>query len=253
MNVKRMIVTVVAAFIMLSGCSKEEQPQPSPATVPPSSSISPTPSEPVDNPSDKQYELSFTDNKLAVPLEQMTFQQTQSIFSSETVEDAVIHLYRNSDDPALVFAALELKSITYAIGEIGYLESQTAEDFTIEQVEAFDQSFIKLAGACGANCPITYYLSTRDTPPTLLRFDAHTVEADADGEGTKEIIATVGTAAQTTIYMLRNEAIAGALLNELLDATAVLYNPETNRFQAEMPGGKATTFKLSDERLQIVP
>jgi hypothetical protein len=43
------------------------------------------------------------------------------------------------------------------------------------------------------------------------------------------------------------------LLNELLDATAVLYNPETNRFQAEMPGGKATTFKLSDERLQIVP
>ena len=63
-----------------------------------------------------------------------------------------------------------------------------------------------------------------------MQIEAHTVEADVDQDGTNEIVATVGTAAQTSIYKIKNAHIVATSLNETLDAQEVTYDKESNSF-----------------------
>lgn len=63
-----------------------------------------------------------------------------------------------------------------------------------------------------------------------MRIETHTVEADVDQDGIHEIVATIGTAAQTSIYKLKNAHIVASNLNETLDALEVTYDKESNTF-----------------------
>ncbi|MGG6309282.1 hypothetical protein [Paenibacillus macerans] len=75
--------------------------------------------------------------------------------------------------------------------------------------------------------------SPNSNGPSLLRIDAHTVEADVDEDGGEEIVDSVGTAAETTIYKLRDQRIAASNLNELMKAQVVLYDLVSNTFQVQ--------------------
>ncbi|MNZ49471.1 hypothetical protein D3C78_672400 [compost metagenome] len=164
----------------------------------------------------------------------------------------VIELYRNDDDEENVYAALRTGTSWYEIGVIGFSSLQNANDFTVEETEALSHKWMKITGLCGANCPAAYYVDVSVNPPLLLSLDAHTVESDTDQDGIKEIIATVGTAAQTTIYKTNGEKLTAVNLNDALHAQVVLYHTETRLFQAELEEGKLSSLKLMQDRLQLV-
>lgn len=86
----------------------------------------------------------------------------------------------------------------------------------------------------------------------VLHLDAHTVEADVDGDGIKEIVATVGTAAETTIYKLHDKQIVSSNLNELLKAKVVIYDLNTNIFQAQSTNNELAKWKIQGDRLEKV-
>lgn len=125
-------------------------------------------------------------------------------------------------------------------------------NFPIEEISVLGDSYIKVTGAIGANSPVAYYVLPNPEQPSVLRIDAHTVEADADQDGIQEIVATVGTAAHTTIYKLRDKLWMVCDLNELLQAQVVLYDPETHLFQIQMSDHRLTGWKFQGSKLQTV-
>ncbi|ANA81072.1 hypothetical protein C7121_00910 [Paenibacillus glucanolyticus] len=56
------------------------------------------------------------------------------------------------------------------------------------------------------------------------------METDIEQDGTNVIVATVGTAAQTSIYKIKNAHIVATNLNETLEAQEVTYDKESNTF-----------------------
>ncbi|MEJ9221212.1 hypothetical protein P4H46_23840 [Paenibacillus glucanolyticus] len=56
------------------------------------------------------------------------------------------------------------------------------------------------------------------------------METDIEQDGTNEIVAIVGTAAQASIYKIKNAHIVATNLNETLEAQEVTYDKESNTF-----------------------
>ncbi|MNI74823.1 hypothetical protein D3C73_1309320 [compost metagenome] len=126
------------------------------------------------------------------------------------------------------------------------------EDFIIETVDVLGESYIKIVGSNGANSPVVDYVLLNPQSPLVLRLDAHTIEADVDGDGIKEIVSSVGTAAGTTIYQLHDKQIVASNLNELMKAQVVNYDLNTNTFQAQSTNNELTKWKIQGDRLHLV-
>lgn len=207
-------------------------------------------------PKKQSFVPNFESTDLLRPLLKTDSTEPSVLLASKKFNEYEVEIYRKIDDPELVYAKIKSADATYEIGQIGYSSNQTAEDFLISQVNALSESWIKVTGYCGANCPISDYIEmdgTADYKPQRLHLEAHTVEADVDNDGVIEIVATVGTAAETTIYKKRGEQIVAANLNQLMDSDVVTYDTNTNTFQAELPKGQVTTWKFNGEKLQWVP
>ncbi len=152
------------------------------------------------------------------------------VIETKKIRDLEIEIYRLNADGNRLEAAITIGSVRYGIGEIGYGDM---DRFPVEQVDVLGNTYIKILGAIGANSPVTNYILPDPEYPLNLHIEAHTVEADVDQDGTKEIVSTVGTAAITTVYKLHNEQIMACDLNELLEAQVVMYDPKTNLFELQ--------------------
>ncbi|WP_164763099.1 hypothetical protein [Paenibacillus humicus] len=73
-----------------------------------------------------------------------------------------------------------------------------------------------------------------------------------DQDGIKEVVATVGTAAETTLDKTANDLLASANLNEIMNASLVIYDPKTNIFKAEVSKGRLSNWRMEDNQLQHI-
>lgn len=87
----------------------------------------------------------------------------------------------------------------------------------------------------------------------MLHIEAHTVEADVDQDGIKEIVATIGTAAETSIYKMDKEYLVSANLNKVMNAAIVMYDQESNTFKAEVTKDEMSQWKIEDDQLVPIP
>lgn len=192
------------------------------------------------------FQLSYATSLTASPLNNITSVDQAKQLKSQEVEDAKVLTYKKNDDVANIFAALWLKDETYDLGQIGY---EGANDYSASTVEVLGQAYLKVTGSIGANAPVTSYISLQASPPTVLYIEAHTLEADVDQDGMNEIVATVGTAAETSIYKMENDSLVSVNLNEVMNAPVVMYDLESNTFQAEMTKGELSRWKIEDNLL----
>lgn len=166
-----------------------------------------------------------------------------------------IEIFRKASDEEQVFAALHIGSKVYEIGEIGNTVS-AVDLYEASDTAAFSEDYMKVTGGIGANTPIAYYIGLDESTPFLLvRIDGHTLEADANKDGSLEIISTVGTAADTTIYHQTGDRIEAANVNEALGAQIVLYDSSVNLFKAyaEGAGETFTQWKMTANTLHLLP
>lgn len=70
------------------------------------------------------------------------------------------------------------------------------------------------------------------------------MEVDVDQDGIKEIVATAGTAAETSIYKIENDSLVSVNLNEVMNAAVVMYDQEYNTFKAEVTKGEISQWKI---------
>jgi len=137
-----------------------------------------------------------------------------------------------ADNAARLMLGYRSAKGTYAIGPIAYGRFVPS----IEETSLAGTAALKVAGICGANCPETYYIAERDgMPVVLLRVQANVAEADPDGDGTVELLASSGTAIQTSIIELADadgDAHRISDLAESLGAASVAFEPDTGLFAA---------------------
>ncbi|MEK4120548.1 hypothetical protein NST44_30670 [Paenibacillus sp. FSL W8-0919] len=179
----------------------------------------------------QQYTLSFEIADIEKPLMEITAKQLTNSILTQKIGDYTVYFYHKNRDHGEVNAAIQLGTNRFEIGQVGY-SAQNTELFTVKQVDALGKNYIKVSGACGANCPISNYIDVDTGSPRVMRIEAHTVEADVDKDGIKEIVSTVGTIAQTSIYKLEPSHIVVANLNETLGVQEVTYDNEANTFVA---------------------
>ncbi|MGG3284490.1 hypothetical protein [Paenibacillus solani] len=176
------------------------------------------------------YSLHFKEAALEAPVKSIDATDLTNVLTKQKIDEYTIYFYEEKGlNEENVRAAIGMGTKLFDIGQVGYA-ALDPDQYTVNQVQALDQSYIKVNGACGANCPISYYIQPDISTPMSLRIEAHTVEADVDQDGIKDIVASVGTAADTSIYKLRDGHIVVANLNETLDAQAVIYDNESNTF-----------------------
>jgi hypothetical protein len=216
---KRIGIAMLTVFFLLAGCNQAYEVPISNSTI----NESDTGKHPV------QYALSFKDVDLEKPLKKMVETDLTKIILKQEIDEYTTYFYQKNQDDENVTGAIKIGMNIFEIGHVGY-SAQNTDQYTVSQVNALDKNYIKVTGACGANCPISYYIQTDTNSPKVLRIEAHTVEANVDQNGTNEIVATVGTAAQTSIYKIKNAHIVASNLNETLDAQEVTYDKESNTF-----------------------
>lgn len=216
---KRIGITLLTVFFLLAGCTQASD-------VPVSNS---TIDDSVTGKHPMQYTLSFKDVDLEKPLTKKVKTDLTKVILKQEIDNYTTYFYQKNQDDENVSAAIKIGMNIFEIGHVGY-SAQNTDQYTVSQIKALDNDYIKVTGVCGANCPISYYIQTDTNSPKVLRIEAHTVEADVDQDGTNEIVATVGTAAQTSIYQLKNAHMVATNLNETLDAQEVTYDKESNTF-----------------------
>lgn len=176
-----------------------------------------------------KYPLNFKEVNLEKPLKKIVATDLMKVILKQKIDNYTIYFYLQNQDDENIIAALKIGKNIFEIGQVGYSPGNT-DQYTVSQVNALDKNYIKVTGTCGANCPISYYIQIDTNSPKVLKIEAHTVEADVDQDGSNEIVATVGTAAQTSIYKIKNAHIVITNLNETLDAQEVTYDKESNTF-----------------------
>jgi len=251
---KKAAFVFLVTLCTLTGCSPLSEKETASTTITPENSDPVSTLATENNSVTQRFELIFKDiNQPTKPLMKAIPTEKQTLLTSKKINNSEIEIYQINPDTENTYAALLSGSTKYDIGQIGYSSTQKTNDFTIDKVDVLSKSFIKITGFCGANCPITDYVLADTSPPVLLRIDAHTIEADVDNEGSKEIIATVGTAAQTSLYMLQGERIVTVNLNEVMNASVVMYNSGTNTFQAEVTKSELSNWSIINNQIQLVP
>ncbi|MFP3388278.1 hypothetical protein [Brevibacillus sp. SIMBA_040] len=193
------------------------------------------------------FTLDFSKVEWEQPLLQATLTNNLgSIVVKKQINHYVVFLYQK--DQENIYAAIQSGSTIFDIGQIGYTLQQK-DSISIEQVDAFGKAYVKITGFCGANCPITNYVQMDKNPPSLFQIQAHTVEADLNEDGIKEIIATVGTLAETSIYRWRQESMETVNLNEAMKAQVVIYKSETNTFEASLQNESMSVWKYLEGKI----
>ncbi|MGC5774581.1 hypothetical protein [Paenibacillus pabuli] len=240
----------VAALILLgvvTGCSTPASDAPSPTNN--TTSATEQPAANVVTPEAKQFQLKYTTSSTAEPLTKINAVEQSKQLKSQAVDESKVLTYKKNDDVEIIYAALQSKDGTYDLGQIGY---EGASDYSTSTVDVLGQSYVKVTGSVGANAPISNYVSLSTPHPTVLHIEAHTVEADVDQDGVKEIVATVGTAAETSIYKMDKDTLLSVNLNEVMNAAIVMYDKESNTFKAEVTKDEMSQWKIEDDQLLLI-
>ncbi|WP_426450791.1 hypothetical protein ACP26L_01940 [Paenibacillus sp. S-38] len=223
---RRVLPLSLAVLLLMSGCAFRESPAssaPEPAVLTFQASALALNRVPVDPPA---------------PLPAAAAVEPYAILASKAIGADVIELRTDGSPADTVTAFLRRGDRLHEIGAAGYLPLIDPGMLEIQEVHAFSRTLIKISGFCGANCPVTYYVDPApETPVLFLRIDAHGVEADADDDGTVDVIGTAGTQAECTLYTLEDNTLGAASLNRLFGAVSVRYDEAGRFFWAERPDG----------------
>ncbi|WP_276353384.1 hypothetical protein [Cohnella caldifontis] len=210
---KRWFACLFAAAI-LSGCTQET---PSSDSTPPEETIP----------------LHFQAAAVGQQVQAVSEIVPKTILKRLNLPSGTILVYAKENDPSL-HGAFESANAHYDLGVVGDLPA-TIDDETlsIQPMELFGKSLIRIKGVFGANAPVqNYYAIDNGGLSPFLRIDTgHAAETDLDGDGTAEIVSTHGTPAQTYLYKWSEGAFTVADVNEALGAVSVYLN-DKHQFEA---------------------
>lgn len=136
----------------------------------------------------------------------------------------------------------------YYIGQVS-METTPANLMGIEEIEVFGRKAAKIYGISGANYAQAFYWFVGENPEdSIIQADGNTLEIDLDDDDKKEIISTLGTIPQTTIYKSKEGKIYASDVNKSIGAESVaLLDKENKIFEVYFEPNKPQRYVYQDE------
>lgn len=250
MKHKTLLLACMITGCLLAGCTSAAHTTPDP-TINETSDIPDT--KETSAPAASAIPIKFTDADVEKLDPTSALTEPRSIIVEKELNHYTVEIYQKPTDQENVFASIRTDTGIVEVGMAGSSAYLSPDDYSIKELQMMNRSLLKIAGLCGANCSQTTYIQLDVEPPIALRINAHTAESDLDGDHNNEIVATTGTAPQTTIYKIIDDKFKFVDLNEAMNTQVVFYNSESNSFKAEIPHGMLTTWKLEGYELILLP
>lgn len=205
------------------------------------------------------YPLSF--KEVQTPMKK--FEEFE-VINKETIEEVIREerfgkytfiIYSKKDEDHQDYAGFLIEgnfTDIYEIGKIGYRSD--LNPYTIENVNLFSKNYLAMRGICGANCPITYYVDiyNDELPSLFLGMEANGTETDISGDGINELIATVGTHIETTVYIEEDGHLFHSERFAIPGTVQVFYNKDDNKFHIAFENKKIGIYEYKDKQLHFV-
>lgn len=208
---------------------------------------------------EKVYPLSFEEIKTPMKkfeeLEVINWETIEEVIMEEVFDKYTFIIYSKKDEDNQDYVGFLIEgnfTDIYEIGKIGYQPNLIP--YHLEKVNLFNKNYLVIRGICGANCPITYYVDiyNDEVPSLFLGMEANGTETDISGDGINELIATVGTHIETTVYIEENGHIFQSERFAIPDTVQVFYNKDDNKFHIAFKNKKLGIYEYKDKQLHFV-
>lgn len=193
-----------------------------------------------------------------MPLSLLNDSQIGSIVSSAKIDDMVSYgeytpkEFNEENPEGYTYSFIEVSGIRYALscslGETGYDLTKT----TLTETDAV----YRINELCGASYGATIFLVIKEKIPYIItEIDGFAQINDIDTNDTKEVVSTVGTVPDTSIYFFDfdKQTVSSANINEQSGAKYSMYDDTTNTFSlAFEPGQEPVTYIYeTNEQLRV--
>lgn len=252
----RNIKALMFIFLLLicTACTKKQAVLKTPADEIPSGQGTPNTSSAPDN-----IQLNFSPQDFSnIPLSLLKDSQIGSIVNSAKIDDMVTYVeyipkeFNEENPEGYTYSYIEVSGIQYALsrslGDTWYDLTKTtlAETDTVYTVNELR----------GASYGATIFLGIKEkTPYIISEIDGFAQINDIDGNGTKEVVSTIGTVPDTSIYLFDfdKQSVSSVNINEQSGAKYSMYDATTNTFSlAFEPGQDPVTYVYeTNERLRV--
>jgi len=182
-------------------------------------------------------------------LEKIRDGEIKTVLVEKKIVTNKILIFTKVNNEEKVYGGIEINEELYGVGQIGYTPTDT-EVFNIKETRLFSKELIRIDGFCGINCPQSDYIwIDKSIPKKILHIEAGVIEMDLNSDGQEEIVASVGTPANTKIYKLENGQIVTADLNKSFDALDVSFDRDQKTFRVMFKDKTVKLYKFNDEGL----
>lgn len=139
-----------------------------------------------------------------------------------------IVIYTRENDTEFLYAALVQDNLVYDLGKAAGYHYDQDDAVTVGSMILFGKKIVKIQGAVGAAASLTRYIELKDGEPVQLMIidEGYASEADADHDGSPEVIVSSGPIPHTWIYRWQDGQIERSSLNDALRAEAVSLTEE---------------------------
>lgn len=194
---------------------------------------------------DKTYSLNFTVINY-IKLNEFNESFTEEIIKEAKVnEEITVYLYKDKESNQ-INGRINMNDKYHNIGEVS-MDSMTDELYGIKEVQLFGKKAVKIYGILGANYAKSYYWFYKENlENSLISVDGNTTEIDLNNDNQNEIISTTGTIPETKIYMVKDDKIVTADVNESIGAKSVIYNENENLFEVYFEANKFEYYVLKE-------
>lgn len=217
---KKFILFIIFALI-LSGCNKNEL-------------------------TDTSIQLDF--NPIQSNIELQIVDYDIEIIKEITVGGYKAILFRLNQEGD-IYGGVYIKNEIYSIGSVSM--NLTPDNLlAVAQSDVFGKNLIRFSGILGANYARSVYIEVENSSvKPLIEVDGNIVEVDLDEDGIKEVVTTIGTIPNISIYRIENNYISVSNINASISAQAVLFNREIRKFRVYFEPNQSYFYIYSNGRL----
>jgi len=164
------------------------------------------------------------------------------LIKSESFTECKAMLFKLNSDSE-IYGGIFINNKLYSIGPVSM--TTTREDLlSISETDVFGKKLIRFSGVLGANYARSLYVEVgKDSVSPFVDIDGNNIEIDLDHDNSKEIVTTIGTIPETSIYKLIDDKVYIANINESIGAQAVSFNQKNKKFEVYL--------KLNDPQFYI--
>lgn len=132
-------------------------------------------------------------------------------------------VFEKAGDSENLYLGVNPDNLIYNLGKVSmFSNGQPLKIVEIKPVKLANTDVVEINGIMGANYAPTTYISVQSGKPViLLKTEGPTSIKDLNKDGTEELISSYGTAAQTDLYVYKDNKFYKANLNAALSAEAV--------------------------------